>query len=45
MLKLVNAHIVVSSSDHLRLRFPFIAFEFALTIAGLAIFMTMQHHF
>ena len=32
-------------SDHMRLRFPFIAFGFALTIAGLAILMNVQHHF
>ncbi len=32
-------------SDRLRLRFPFIAFSIALTITGLAILMTVHHHF
>ena len=37
--------IVAFSSDHLRVRFPCIAFGFTLTVTGLAIFMTVQHHF
>lgn len=32
-------------SDHMRLRLPFIAIGFALTIAGLAVLMTVHHDF
>ena len=32
-------------SDHMQLRSPFVAFGFALTIAGLALLMTVQHNF
>lgn len=37
--------ITAYSSDRIRLRFPFIAFGFTLTIAGLAILMTVHHNF